>query len=112
MCVYVFVCVCEDCEDIKHSAKKQEQGAAGRNVFNQVRTKELCNFLLRAVRTRAFSEREQSLFFLFFSKEKYSCVSLDNGDIVPVTRWNFPLFCVFLFVLFVLSDFQNLTKPR
>lgn len=60
MRVYVCECVClKDCvEDIKQSAKKQEQGAAGRNVFNQVRTKELCNFLLRAKRTLAPFERE------------------------------------------------------
>ena len=53
MCVCVCECVKACVEDIKHSAKKQEQGAAGRNVFNQVRTKELCNFLLRAERTLA-----------------------------------------------------------
>lgn len=59
MCVCVRRIVCErvclkDCvEDIKHTEKKPEQGAAGRNVFNQVRTKALCNFLRRAERTPA-----------------------------------------------------------
>lgn len=61
-CVCESVCLKDCVEDIKHSAKKQEQGAAGRNVFNQVRTKELCNFLLRATRTPAPSEREQQTF--------------------------------------------------
>lgn len=67
MCVFVHVCaivsVClKDCvEVIKHSAKKQEHGGAGRIVFNQVRTKEMCNFLLRAERTRA-PEREYPTF--------------------------------------------------
>lgn len=53
MFVRVVVSVClKDCvEVIKHSAKKQEHGAAGRIIFNQVRTKGMCNFLLRAERT-------------------------------------------------------------
>lgn len=77
VCVIVNVCLKDCVEVIKHSAKKQEHGAAGRIVFNQVRTKEMCNFLLRAERTLGE--------YLTFSKSQYNGVLSHNRDIFPST---------------------------
>lgn len=100
-------CVClKDCvEDIKHSAKKQEQDAAGRNVFNQVRTKELCNFLLRAQRTLAPSEREQPTFQSNSTMVCY-CIIETYPDHLTVL-----FFVGFFSPSFLVPNSENVSKP-
>lgn len=71
----------ESIEHIKHTARRSKnRSAAGRNVFNQVRTKVLCNFLPRARRTQL--PLKESC-FLFFGFGKNNCVLLNYKDIFP-----------------------------
>lgn len=107
VCEIVNVCMKDRVEVIKHSAKRQERNAAGRIVFNQVRTKTMCNFLLRAETTLA-PEREYPPFskyhykvVLLFIIEKFS-PSLDNILVV--------VFFVHLF--FLLGQFLVFFKPK
>lgn len=115
--LFIWLCVCkrereteperESIEHIKHTARRSKnRSAAGRNVFNQVRTKALCNFLPRARRTQL--PLKESC-FLFFGFGKNNCVLLNYKDIFP-NIYFFLFFFIIVFSLLFSIHFKNVFR--
>lgn len=121
MRVVVSVCLKDCVEVIKHSAKKQEHGAAGRIIFNQVRTKEMCNFLLRAERTPQLLKKNIWLFqrngvMGFWQMTEIFSQSFDTSFYCYLTflTFSFSYFCPLLsfFLECIRSDAECREHPQ